>query len=214
VGIDPLLLPHIFDRFQQGDSTLRRRHGGLGLGLAIVRSLVELHGGRVRAESAGRGHGATFIVDLPAATGDVPGIVVDLDRKAANSASRLASLRILVVDDHDDTRELIGVALSQYGADVRLAASVAEARAALEESRVDVVVSDLGLPGEDGYDLLRSLQAEPGGGPPAIALSAHAGAADREQALAAGFILHLAKPVDPQDLMEAVANTARTASAR
>jgi PAS domain S-box-containing protein len=210
-GIDLILLPHIFDRFQQGDSTLRRRHGGLGLGLAIVRSLVELHGGRVRAESAGRGQGATFTVDLPAAAGDVPGVVIDHDRKATTGAGRLAGLRILVVDDHDDTRELIGVALSQYGAGVILAGSVPEARAALHESRVDVVVSDLGLPGEDGYDLLHALQTQPGGGPPAIALSAHAGAADREQALAAGFILHLAKPVDPQDLMEAVASTARAA---
>jgi PAS domain S-box-containing protein len=210
-GIDPVLLPHIFDRFQQGDSTLRRRHGGLGLGLAIVRSLVELHGGRVRAESAGRGQGATFTVDLPAAVGDLPGVVIDHDRTATGGAGRLAGLRILVVDDHDDTRELIGVALSQYGAGVILAGSVAEARAALDKSRVDVVVSDLGLPGEDGYDLLHTIQTQPGGGPPAIALSAHAGAADREQALAAGFMLHLAKPVDPQDLMEAVASTARAA---
>jgi PAS domain S-box-containing protein len=210
-GIDPVLLPHIFNRFQQGDSTIRRRHGGLGLGLAIVRSLVELHGGRVRAESAGRGQGATFIVDLPAAAGDVPGVAIEHDPKGASGARRLIGLRILIVEDHDDTRELIGVALSQYGADVVLAGSVAQARAALHESRVDVVVSDLGLPGEDGYDLLHTIQAQPGGGPPAIALSAHAGVADREQALAAGFVLHLAKPVDPQDLMEAVASSARGA---
>ena len=209
-GIDPVVLPHIFDRFQQGDSTIRRRHGGLGLGLAIVRSLVELHGGRVRAESAGRGQGATFTVDLPASAGDVRGVVIDHDRKAASGTSRLAGLRILVVEDHDDTRELIGVALAQYGADVILASTVAEARTALDKSRVDVVVSDLGLPGEDGYDLLHTIQTQPGGGPPAIALSAHAGAVDREQALAAGFMLHLAKPVDPQDLMEAVATTARS----
>lgn len=214
-GIDPDLLPHIFDRFQQGDSTIRRRHGGLGLGLAIVRSLVELHGGRVRAESAGRGQGATFTVDFPAAAGDIASRAAsDRDRKAATGASRLAGLCILVVDDHDDTRELIEVALSQYGADVRLAGSVAEALTTLNTKRVDVLVSDLGLPGEDGYDLLHAVQTRPGGGPPAIALSAHAGAADREQALAAGFILHLAKPVDPQDLMEAVATTARTAGRR
>jgi PAS domain S-box-containing protein len=214
-GIDAHLLPHIFNRFQQGDSTIRRQHGGLGLGLAIVRSLVELHGGRVRAESAGRGQGATFIVELPAATGPtVREATTDRDRKPSDGIRRLAGLRVLVIDDHDDTRELVRVALSQDGAEILQAGSVAEALAAFRSSRIDIIVSDLGLSGETGYDLLRAVQAMPGSGPPAIALSAHAGSADREQALAAGFILHLAKPIDPQDLMEAVATVARSSLRR
>jgi signal transduction histidine kinase/ActR/RegA family two-component response regulator len=209
-GIAPATLPHIFERFRQADSTTTRVYGGLGLGLAIVRHLVEAHHGIVRAESAGEGRGATFRVTLPLLQR-----TADTDEGGARgwSGERLApslvGLNLLVVDDDADTRELLATALRGEGADVRTAASVAEALAALERRRPDVIISDISMPGEDGYTLARRLRAlDHGGGIPALALTAHARPEDSEQAFLAGFEAHLAKPVSPDELAQTIARLA------
>jgi PAS domain S-box-containing protein len=214
-GIAPDFLPYVFDRFRQENATTERVHGGLGLGLSIVRHLVELHGGEVRAESAGVGQGATFVVTLPtreaqgqrgAAAGAKPPPLLPLSHSPPSS---LSGLRVLVVEDEDDARELIAFILSESGADVRAAGSAAAARAAFDGWRPDVIVSDVGMPGEDGYAFIRqvrALAAERGGQTPAVALTAYARAADRERALAAGFQSHIAKPVEPSELIRIVAD--------
>ncbi|HEV8586769.1 MAG TPA: ATP-binding protein [Methylomirabilota bacterium] len=203
-GIEPALLPHVFDRFRQGG----RGGGGLGLGLAIVRHIVSLHGGRVEAHSDGPGRGATFTVTLPLSVEPRAAIVTALPR-APRGPRPLEGVRVLAVDDHADARELVRVALTDRGAEVRTAASVSEAVAALEETQVDVLLSDLGLPGADGFALvahLRERERTSGRRPMvAIALTAYASLHDRAQALAAGFDLHVAKPVDPDVLTDAVA---------
>jgi signal transduction histidine kinase/CheY-like chemotaxis protein len=205
-GISSALLPFVFDRFRQGDSSSTRRHGGLGLGLAIVRHLVELHGGAVTAESAGETRGATFRVRLPILTvQSAPPEIRAEKRESAHGA--IAGLRVLVVDDEADAREMLGVVLRQAGAEVTTAACAGEALDLLDRMTFDVLVSDIGMPGEDGYELISRLRARPeerGGLAPALALTASARGEDRLRALAAGFQLHTAKPINPGELLAAV----------
>ncbi len=216
IGIEPALVPHVFNRFLQADSTSSRKHGGLGLGLAIVRHLAELHGGSVHAESAGPGLGATFTLELPIlAPGSGRGERVAVERVEGIEPRlpRLDGVRVLVVDDHDDARELIRTVLEQCGADVAVAGSADEALAALERRRVDVLVSDLAMPGADGYELIRRVRAaeRTSGGAtlPAVALTAYAGTVDRARALAAGFQAHASKPIAPDELASLVHSLAR-----
>jgi PAS domain S-box-containing protein len=204
VGIRREVLPFVFDRFRQADSSTTRTHGGLGLGLAIVKHIVELHGGTVRAASAGEGHGATFTVVLPRA--DQSGPAVSPDSAAVFDAAVLAVLRgrcILIVEDHEDARELIAASLNAAGAHVIAASNVQEAITAATRQPPDLLVADIALPGEDGYALLQRVRAiYPG--LPAIALTAYARSTDRARALDAGFQRHVIKPVDPKDLLELI----------
>jgi signal transduction histidine kinase/ActR/RegA family two-component response regulator len=216
-GISPDFLPHIFERFRQADGATTRRHTGLGLGLAIVRQLVELHGGSVHAASEGVGRGATFTVRLPISVADARGdqaAPLGERRTAAAAASpvlripRLDALRILVVDDNADGRTLTSLVLTQAGASVNAVASVREALQALAAERFDAVVSDIGLPDEDGYALIRQLrqhEAQHGGSLPAVALTGFARAEDRARILAAGFQAHVPKPVEPVELTATIA---------
>ena len=207
-GIQPEILPFIFDRFRQGDSTTTRPHGGLGLGLALVRHLVDLHGGRVRAASEGPGRGATFVVELPVAILG-PEAGTTLETSAATGALPLQNVRVLLVDDDADGLDLTTVMLTNSGAQVKTAVSVAAALNVLESWPADVLVSDIEMPGEDGYELLRRIRAKERGGRtrlPALALTAYGRPEDRRRTLAAGFNLHLAKPIDPSELVLAVAN--------
>ncbi len=214
IGISPEFLPYIFDRFSQAESTSTRRQGGLGLGLAIVRNLVELHGGTIQVESIGEGQGATFIVQLPLITkrSEVSNLEqLTRQRQASLDYLSLKGLRVLIVDDELDTREFLVTALEHYGAEVTAAASVSEAMRLLERLRPDVLVSDIGMPVEDGYALirrLRTLPPEQGGQIPAVALTAYARDEERRQALLAGFQLHMPKPVNPTELVAVVANLA------
>jgi len=216
-GISPEFLPYVFDRFRQADAATTRRHGGLGLGLAIVRHLVELHGGTVHVDSPGEGQGATFTVSLPLMiVHRAPGKEERRHPKVESAGDmecppELDGLCVLVVDDELDARELLSVVLTQCGAKVTTAASVPDALAALEESRPDVIVSDIGMPEEDGYSFIRKVRAlhdTRGGRIPAAALTAYAGAEDRKRALLAGFQLHIPKPVDPTELIAVVATLA------
>ena len=215
-GICPDFLPHVFDRFRQADGTTTRAHSGLGLGLAIVRHLVELHGGSVRAESDGEGKGATFCVRLPVAAvrpkafdeqGTGKGRLQD---GPLETAQPLAGLRVVVVDDETDARELVAAVLTESGARVFAVGSVAEALQAIERHRPDVLVSDIGMPVEDGYSLIRRLRAmeHSVGRIPAAALTAYATVQDRTRALFAGYSSHLPKPIDPAELTAVVANLA------
>lgn len=208
-GIPPEFLPFVFDRFRQADASITRRHGGLGLGLAIVKRLVELHGGAVTAASDGDGRGSTFEVRLPVAA------VLLTSREAperpfepeALGSNRLDDLHVLVVDDEPDARELVAMVLREVGAETTEADSAAAALAAIDRGRIDVLVSDIGMPILDGYGLLRELRSRAlnrGGGLPALALSAFARREDADRARAAGFQHHLAKPVDPSELVAAV----------
>ncbi len=203
-GIAPAFLPHVFERFRQADATTTRRHGGLGLGLSIVRHLVEAHGGSVRAASDGPGCGAEFTIEIPITTlaEGAPG------RAPAGHAVELAGVRVLLVEDEFDSREILRQMLSLTGARVDAVGSVAEAMVAIDHARPDVLLSDIGMPVEDGYSLIRRVRAllpERGGGVPAAAITAYATAEDRERALAAGYQLHLAKPIDPEHLAAAIA---------
>jgi PAS domain S-box-containing protein len=215
-GIEPEFLPFIFDRFSQFESRPARVHGGLGLGLAIVRHLVELHGGTVSAASRGRGQGATFTVDLPLASpskesrgtgrGHLAG---EISESNAPSPWRLPDLRVLVVDDEPEARNLLGMILMSYEAEVRDCASAAEALQMLDEWRPDVLVSDIGMPFVDGYELMRNVRArepERGGLVPALALTAYARAEDARRALEAGYHAHIPKPVEPGELATVVAS--------
>jgi signal transduction histidine kinase/ActR/RegA family two-component response regulator len=220
-GIGPDILPYVFERFRQADSSTTRAHGGLGLGLAIVRHLVEMHGGTVRAESRGDDQGATFTISLPLV------VMRAFDVRRASDAERvhptasadvpfdcpseLEGLRLLVVDDEADTRTLLKAVLEQCGATVIAVASAGEALAALRETRPDVLISDLGMPGEDGYSLIkkvRALSPEDGGQTPSAALTAYARVEDRMKVLRAGFQIHIPKPVEPAELITVVANLA------
>jgi PAS domain S-box-containing protein len=202
-GITADFAPRLFERFSQHDASTTRHHGGLGMGLAIVRHLVELHGGTVRAESPGPGLGATFIVRLPQVLARPSGG----DREPEVSALPvLGGLRVLAVEDEPDTRELIATVLRQAGAEVAVAASVDEALGALQVSAPDVVLCDIAMPGRDGYDLLREARRRPGplARIPFVALTAHVHESDRRRNLAEGFDIHVAKPVDPVKLVEVV----------
>jgi CheY-like chemotaxis protein len=200
----PGLVPRVFDRFRQGESGTMRSHGGLGLGLSISRQIVELHGGTIRADSPGEGRGATFTVCLPLAAAQAarPGPLAARTRPDGPDRSRVRRLEnvdVLVVDDDAETREVLKVALGFEGARVTTAPSVADAVAAIEQRWPDVLVSDIGMPGEDGYDLIRRvrrLEAVRGRHIPAIALTAYAAAEDRRRTLHAGYDSHVAKPVE------------------
>jgi PAS domain S-box-containing protein len=213
-GISPDLLPYVFDRFRQAEGSTTRRTSGLGLGLAIVRYIVEAHGGTVKAESPGPDQGATFTVTLPFANPDIPAVAGErsqIRRSASRGGLALQGVRVLVVDDDPDACELLGMMLHEEGAEVHMVQSVRAALDDLASFRPQVLVSDIGMPGEDGYALIRQLrerESAEGGHMPALALSAFAGAADREQAFALGFEVHLAKPVSPSDLTRAVADLA------
>lgn len=211
-GISPEFLPYVFDRFRQADSSITRSYGGLGLGLAIVRHLTELHGGTVSVESLGEGQGATFMVKLPLLnTPELP-ITSNDGGLALVSAYSLSGLHVLVVDDDNDTRDFLMLILEQSGAKVTGVASVQEAIATIKEFKPDVLVSDIGMPGEDGYSLIRKLRSSQFDGRtdlPAVALTAYARDEDRKQALNAGFQMHLTKPVDPEKLIAVVASLGR-----
>ena len=213
-GIAPEFLPRVFDRFRQADGSTTRAHGGLGLGLSIVRHIVEAHGGRVRAESPGVGLGSTFTLTLPllAVRADAPDRVGRDYYAAREPVRRLEGLRVLVVDDDEDARQMIGAVLTRFGAQVRPCGTAGEALEAVRGWKPDVLLSDIGMPHEDGYDLIRrvrSLAPAEGGQTPAAALTAYARDEDRARALAAGFQLHAAKPVCPDELIEVVASLAR-----
>lgn len=216
VGIDPAALPHLFERFWQADSSPTRRQGGLGLGLAVVRHLVELHGGTVSAASEGKGAGATFTVTLPVLVADeraldMPSRTVE---GAAADSARLRGVRVLVVDDDVDTCEIVGRVLESAGADVRTCLSADEALATMDRWLPDILVSDIAMPGEDGFTLIRKVRArtvEEGGGLAAVALSAYGRAEDRRKALAAGFHVHVGKPIEPDELVDVVARATQGA---
>jgi PAS domain S-box-containing protein len=221
-GISHEFLPHVFDRFRQADQKTSRQHGGMGLGLAIVRHLVEMHGGTVSAKSDGEGKGATFTVSLPIApvyqvdpsAGRVHSAARDL-LPAADVTDRLDGLKILVVDDEADTRELLRQGLEYCGATVSLAGSAAEAVEALIGKSPDILISDIGMPGVDGYDLIRQVRRLPaasGGKVPAIALTAYTRTEDRLQALRAGYDMHVPKPVELAELVAVAASVVRRKS--
>ncbi len=219
-GIEPEFLAHVFNRFSQSDGSMTRRHGGLGLGLAIVRQLVELHGGTVSVESDGIEKGTTFTVCLP---------LLPVRREAANDEERrvhpkaaadgagfdcppeLDDIRILLVEDEADSRDLVNLVLEECGAKVETAESAAEALTAVQREKFHIIISDIGMPDEDGFTLIgkiRKLNEEQNGKTPAIALTAYARAEDRVRALRSGFQMHIAKPVEPAELIAVVANLA------
>jgi signal transduction histidine kinase/CheY-like chemotaxis protein len=215
-GIAPEFLPHVFDRFRQADGATTRAYGGLGLGLAIVRHLIEAHGGTVRAESCGEGLGATFSFTLPflAVQMETAG-QTDARRSrerqvhSRHPAPRLNGIRVLVVDDDLGARQMISTVLAQSGAEVRSCLSSGEALEVISEWKPDVLMSDIGMPNEDGYSLIRKvrgLREECGGRTPAAALTAYAREEDRERALSAGFQIHVAKPVEPSELVVVVSS--------
>ena len=213
VGIESEFLPHLFERFRQADSTTTRRHGGLGLGLALVRELTELHGGLVVADSPGIGKGTTITIWLPQRTAPLAGRSIQsspsrISEPTLVRQNRLTGLITLLVEDDDDSREIVAMLLASYGAEVIEARSAAEAMQQLSRSVPDVLVSDIGLPDEDGFSLIRSVRALPpdkGGAVPALALTAFARNVDSERALQEGFQLHLAKPAAPQELIDTIA---------
>ena len=215
-GIRPEFLPFMFERFRQADASSSRRQGGLGLGLALVRHLVELHGGTVRADSRGEGQGATFIINLPLravrphSSGNNESV---LGRDEQTQSTLLHHLRVLVVDDEEDARTLVSTVLRQYGAQAVTASSAEEALSRLTagDEKFDVLVSDISMPDEDGYSLIRRLRQcgpERGGYIPAVALTAYGRVEDRLRALAAGFQMHVPKPVEPEELAAVVAAVA------
>lgn len=222
-GIDSEFLPHIFDRFRQADQTSTRTFGGLGLGLSIVHQLVELHGGVIQAHSSGAGQGATFVVQLPLMAVHYSQEQIDRRHPTARSLTasqnslfdcppQLDRLRVMVVDDEADTRDLLRAILESCGSEVVTAASAAEALEMLERWKPDVLISDIGMPGEDGYSLIgkvRALEAQHGGLVPAIALTAYARVEDRVRALTAGFHVHVPKPIEPVELIAVVASLAK-----
>jgi PAS domain S-box-containing protein len=210
-GIAPDVLPHVFERFRQAESSSRRRHEGLGLGLAIVRHLVETHGGIVRAENNPEG-GATFTAELPVLTARSHRVAAKPDAAAPSAPVRLDGLAVLLVEDHADSRETIALTLEGFGASVTAVPAVADALAVLRDRPVDLLVSDLGMPGADGFDLIRRIRWQEDrlgrSRLPAIALTAYASAEDRERALAAGYDVHVAKPVDSDELGTALVRLA------
>jgi len=215
-GITPAFLPYIFDAFRQQDATSSRARGGLGLGLAIARRLVELHGGQITVHSEGEMRGATFTVTLP--LGGLAASVARSTHDASREAPKhhdLRGIHVLVVDDHDDSRDLIRAVLETCGAEVDTAGDVEEAMTAFAHRVPNVLISDIGMPGQDGYDLIQKVRRLPpnrGGGVPAAALSAYARTEDRRRALNAGYSMHLAKPIEPGELIDVVASLTRFAT--
>ncbi|HYW20913.1 MAG TPA: ATP-binding protein [Nodularia sp. (in: cyanobacteria)] len=210
-GIDPHFLAHVFDYFRQADSATTRKFGGLGLGLAIVRQLVELHGGRVFADSAGEGQGATFTVQLPALQTQLITLNSHSEAEMDSNLGNLQGIKILVVDDDLDSRDFICFVLEEEGAEVISVSSAIEALKTLPESKADVLLSDIGMPEMDGYMLMRQVRtwtSEQGGKTPAIALTAYAGEYNQQQAMSAGFQMHVTKPAEPSQLVAAVARLA------
>ena len=211
IGIPSDFLPHIFERFRQADATTTRKHGGLGLGLSIVKHIVELHGGTVEANSDGEDQGADFRVKLPVAVSRWNRTKLGEHPRSSQRPSMpwvnadLSSLAILVVDDDADARDLIQRLLADCGATVTVATSAAEALAATRNRRPDILISDIGMPEVDGYQLLRSLRASSEDRFPAIALTAFARPEDRTRTLLAGYVAHVAKPVEPAELIATVA---------
>lgn len=214
-GIARDFLPHVFDRFRQADGGTTRAKGGLGLGLSIARQLVEMHGGTIAAVSEGKGRGASFTVRLPLSVTsrrEPEPPASHLPPIAAASSNELDGLRLLVVDDEADAREMLTLLLESHGATVYQAASAAEGRQLFAAERPDVLVSDIGMPGENGYSLIasiRKLSLGEGGNVPAVALTAYARSDDRTKALTAGFTSHVAKPVEPSELIAVIASLAR-----
>ncbi|CAN5134875.1 hypothetical protein BH09MYX1_BH09MYX1_13700 [soil metagenome] len=221
-GIDAAFVPYVFDRFKQADASTTKAHGGLGLGLAITKNLVEMHGGTITVASEGIGKGATFLMRLPVAQ------VAAIRRPEASPLLQpspalamhfdvpveLRGLRVLAVDDEADSRDVVAAVLASCGSVVVTAASVPEAMTAFERERPDVVITDLGMPGEDGYALVARLRALPrhgGGATPVACLTGYANPDDRHRAMLAGFTMHLAKPIDPAELVAVVASLARMA---
>jgi len=212
-GIDGSFLPFVFDRFRQADGTTTRRHGGLGLGLAIVRHLAEAHGGTATAHSDGLGQGATFTVCLPVTADTTRTTQRQRDGAERIDALALKGTRILVVDDEADARDLLRVVLESQGADVTVTASVDEALGVLDREAFQVLVADIGMPDRDGYALIQAVRDRrgPNATIPAIAVTAYASARERETALAAGYNAHLAKPIEPEQLLAAISRPYATA---
>jgi len=231
-GIDAEFLPHMFERFRQADTSSKRVHGGLGLGLSIVSSLVTMHGGEVHAASDGKGKGAIFTVILPLMSlSELEGLAEELpevsahllamrrqqngdgDTNADLNPELLSGLRVLTVDDQQDTRELITLALARYGAEVKASDSAAMALQMIKDWKPHVVVSDIGLPGTDGYDFMRQLREIEGDGEriPAIAVTGYAGAIDESKALDAGYEVHLSKPIELNKLVSVIARVSHRA---
>ena len=212
-GIHPEFLPRLFDRFSQADGSTTRKHGGLGLGLSIVKNLVELHGGTVQAKSAGEGLGATFVVQLPLRAAKTQAeelphplggvFALPIDREAMN----LGGVKVLIVDDEPDARELVQRFLSECGANPALAASAVEAQQVLASFAPDVIISDIGMPEQDGYEFMRAVR-DRGDQTPAIALTAFARSEDRIRSIQSGYQMHLPKPVEPAELVAIVASLA------
>ena len=218
-GISGDFLPHVFERFSQAEGRPRRTQGGLGLGLSIVKELVELHGGAVQVDSAGEGRGTSVTVSLPIPP-MLPVEPTDSEAAAPTEPSRpetawsepgrtmLEGVRLLVVEDEADSREMLVTAFEQYGAKVSAVASAREGLEVLQRAPPDVLICDIGLPGEDGHEFIRkvrALEADRGGRIPALALTSYAGPGDRRKALAAGFDLHVPKPAEPAELVAMVA---------
>ena len=206
-GISPEFLPHVFERFRQADASSVRSHGGLGLGLSLTRHLIELHHGRIVAESEGEGRGARFTVSLPSLPSPA---VTALSPLGAVASRALTGMRVLVVDDEPDALEMIAAVLSERGAEVSAAPSAAAAIEQIDRARPHVLLSDIGMPITDGYALLARVRALPGASAhvPAVALTAFARAADAARAAEAGFAAHLAKPVDPEVLTRVLLSVA------
>jgi CheY-like chemotaxis protein len=223
IGLEPSFVPHMFEPFRQADGSASREHGGLGLGLAIVRQITELHGGTVTARSAGHGHGATFEVRLPSElAASPPPPLVEHARNAVAPAPEidprlLSGVRVLVVDDEEDARELLRTTCEAHGATVDTARSTAEAMQVFERATPDVLISDIGMPFEDGYALIKRVRArrpDRGGLVPAVALTAYAAPSDRLATLSAGYQAHMAKPYEPGEIAALVNRLARGAPTR
>jgi signal transduction histidine kinase len=213
IGIEPEFLPHVFDRFRQQDAAITRRHGGLGLGLSIVRHLVELHGGSIAARSDGHGKGATFAVTVPLAAKSADAAEPTLATASSTSGDlpSLEGIRVLVVDNEEDARGLVSTILESRGAKVTAVESASQALDAIHCDPPDVLLSDIGMPGEDGYALIRKVRALSSvvRALPAAAVTAYASAGDRAKAILAGYQAHLAKPIEPSELTAVVAALAK-----